>query len=230
MKIFTLCVCLLAFGNTVLAQQTKRVRIEDNQDVQEAMNNQVYRYPEFRSGRVYLPNDNFNTVKLNLNLLLDQFQFIDDKQDTLTILTPESLAYIEIDTSRFIYHDKGFLEIIGGYGPVILAVNRKMKIADLQREGAYGSKTSAASIANINTGFTDKLRYNPKVYEDLLMNTVQTFYLLNEENKVNLLNKRNVLQAFSAHKSKVNEYLKKHKVDFKKEKDVRALLAFTSTL
>lgn len=230
MKTFTLCFCLFVFGSTVLAQQTKRVRIEDNQNVQEAMNNQVYRFPEFRTGRVYLPNDNFNTVKLNLNLLLDQFQFIDDKNDTLTILTPESLAYIEIDTSRFIYFDKGFLEIIGVYGPVMLAVNRKMKIADLQREGAYGSKTSTASIANIGNGFTDKLRYNPKVYEDLLMNTVHAFYMLDEKTNINLLNKRSVIKAFPSHKDKVNEYIKKHKVNFKKEKEVRALLVYTSTL
>ncbi|MBW3544494.1 MAG: hypothetical protein KY428_02650 [Bacteroidetes bacterium] len=230
MKFFTLCLCLFAFSTIALAQQTKRIRIEDNQDVQEAMNNQVYRYPEFRTGRVYLPNDYFNTVKLNLNLLLDQFQFIDDKKDTLTILTPESLAYIKIDTSRFIYYDKGFLEIIGEYAPVMLAVNRKMKIADLQREGAYGSKTSTASIANISTGFTDMLRYNPKVYEDLLINTVQTYYLLDDNNNINLLNKRNILQAFSAHKDKVNEYIKQHKVNFKNEKEVRALLAYASTL
>lgn len=231
MKTLPLALIFLAFASTALfAQKATRVTIEDNQDIQQALQNQVYRFKDFQPGKVYLPNGKMNTAKLNLNLLTDQVQFIDDKKDTLTILAPELLSYVEIDSSKFIFYQDGVLEIMETYSPVMLAVNRKIKIADFQREGAYGSKSSSASIANISTGFTDKLHYNPKVQEDMLVNTAQTFYLLHEDAKVSLLNKRNILRAFPTHQAVINAYIKKHKPDFKDEQAIRALLTYASNL
>lgn len=230
MKSFILTLTFFVFSSAPLfAQEATRVRVEDGQDTQKALKDQVYRYPNFQTGKVVLQNGNSNTAKLNLNLLTDQMQFIDEEQDTLTILALDLVHYIEIGETKFLYRN-GYLELIGEYDPLVLAVNRKMKVADQQRVGAYGTKSSSASIANINTGFTDKLRYNPTVYEDLLMNTKAVFYLLDKESNIILVNKRNVLNAFSDHSGEIKEYFRQHKVNFKSEKDVRALLQYAIEL
>ena len=226
MKTFTLALFFFVFGSVGLfAQETSRVTVQDNQDMQGALKGFAYRYPTFRTGKVFLPNGKYNTAKLNLNLLTDQLQFIDYKKDTLTILSPDLLQYVEIDTSTFIYSN-GFLEIIGEYSPVTLAVSRKLEVADRQRTGAYGTKTSAASIATISTGYTDNIRYSPTVYEDLLMKKEANFYMVDENKKAILVNKRNVLNLFSSRKAQLSQYIKQNKPNYKKEKDVKALLLF----
>lgn len=231
MKIAILCVLFIACTSTSMyAQESSRVTIEDKQDMQSALKNQVYRFPSFLTGKVYLVNGNYNTAKLNLNLLTDQIQFIDEKQDTLTILSPDFLAYIAIDSSKFIHHDNKYLEVLDEYNTVMLAVNRKLKIADLQRTGAYGAKTSSASIANISTGYTDKLRYTPTVTEDMLVNSVQAFYLIDHRKNVRPVNRRNVLRAFPSHQNEITAYMKEHKPNFKNEQAVRALLNYASNL
>ena len=135
------------------------------------------------------------------------------------------MQYVEIDTSTFIYNN-GFLEILGEYSPVTLAVSRKLEVADRQRTGAYGTKTSAASIATISTGFTNNVRYSPTVYEDLLMKKEANFYMIDENKKAILVNKRNVLNVFSGRKAQLSQYIKENKPNYKKEKDVKALLLF----
>lgn len=231
MKTFTLSLFLLAITSGFLfAQQKNRVKVEDKQDMQDALKQRVYRYPSFRTGNAYLPNGNFNTAKFNLNLLTDKIQFIDSQKDTLSILTPELLAYVVIDSTKFIYHNDKVLEVLGEYFPVVLAVNRKIKVADYQRIGAYGSKSSSASIANINTGFTDKLRYEPTVHEDLLVKTDPTFYLVNEKESIVPLNKGTIIKAFPAHQTAIKAFMKQHKINMKDEKDVRKLLNYASGL
>lgn len=230
MRAFILIILALFFSTHVLAQGTTRVQVEDNEDLQAALKNDVYRFPTFQTGKVYLPNGRSQTALLNLNLLTDQIQFIDEHQDTLTILSPDALSHVEIDTSKFVYYNNGFLEMLQEYGHVLLAVSQKLKIADIQKEGAYGSKNSAASIASIGTGFTDKLRYTPKVYDDMLINLNQAFYLLDKEANVSLVNKRNVQKAFPEHKAEISAFIKEHKTNFKQEQDIRLLLTYINAL
>ncbi|WP_224995823.1 hypothetical protein [Cesiribacter sp. SM1] len=224
MKSFTLTLIFSVLAFTpLLAQSTTRVTVEDN-NIEYALKDHLYRFPSFTNGKVFLPNGRFNTAKLNLNMLYDQMQFIDDKKDTLTILSPEQLHHVEIDGKTFIYHNEGFLEVIENYETVSLAVSRKLKIADRQQEGAYGSKSSTASISNIGSAFTDKLRYNPSVYEDLLVNISEEFYLIDEEWKISPLNKKNVLRAFPERKNEISTFLKENRTNFKKESSVKELM------
>jgi hypothetical protein len=228
MKNFTLALIFSAFAVTpLLAQSTARVSVEDN-NIEYALKDYFYRFPSFTDGKVVLPNGRYNTAKLNLNMYHDQMQFIDDKKDTLTILSPEQLHHVEIDGKTFIFHEKGFLEVTENFETVSLAVSRQLKIADRQKEGAYGSKSSTASISNIGSAFTDKLRYNPKVYEDVLVNISEEFYLIDEEWKISPLNKRTIISAFPSRKNEISTYLKENRVNFKKESDVKALLKFAA--
>ncbi|AHM60135.1 hypothetical protein D770_09390 [Flammeovirgaceae bacterium 311] len=231
MKSFTLATIFFLFAFTCsFAQKTTRVTVQDNEDIQYALKDQLYRFPAFQNGKVFLPNGKYNSAKLNLNLLTNQIQFIDEKKDTLTILSPEQLHHVEIDGITFIYHENGFLEMIGDYFPVALARNQKLKIVDRQREGAYGTKSSSASIATVSTGYTDQLRYNPKVHEDLLVNKVETFYLVDDKTNVSEVSKRNLQRAFPAHKNKISEYIKENKIRFNKEQEVKALLEYIGKL
>ena len=231
---------ILTFGLSIAsisllsAQSSNTTTIEAGDDVQHVLKDQVYRFPSFQRGTVFFRNGKSSVAKLNLNLLLDEMQFIDPKKDTLAIADPASIERIEIDGANFLYSD-GYLELIGvygnGVGQVGLAVKRKLKIVDRQKEGAYGQKTSTSSISSMNTHLSgNDIQYDLTVKENLVVGKEETFYLLDEKQNLRLLNKLNMLKAFPEHKQAISHYLKQHKVDYKNEAELRALLIFSSEL
>jgi hypothetical protein len=235
MKIFLISACLsIGLFTTAYAQTSgsKTLSVSAGDNVTTTLGDHIYRYEGFQSAKIYFRNGRTNTTKLNLNMLLDEMQFVDvQSRDTMSIADPLSIDRIEIGADTYIYVD-GYLHIIDTYSDkATLAVNRKMKVVDRQKEGGYGQQTSTSSISSMSsTDNGTNLQYNLKVNENFVVKMEEKFFLIDEKAKVTILNKSNIQRAFPQHKKQIAEYIKINKPNYAKEEDVKALLVYCTTL
>jgi hypothetical protein len=231
MKNIVIFLCISLCNVQLISGQTsEKIVVGSGETIKEALIKQIYRYPTFQTGKVYLKNGTSSNARLNLNFWLDEMQFINAKNDTLTIADPTAIKFIEIGNDYFFYNE-GFLEVVQVYGQIKLAKKRKIKFADQEKVGAYGQRTTTSDISSsASHTASNGLLYDLKVDQDLVISKDEVFYLVDEKGNVRLANKGNVLKAYSVHKNQVNEYLKKNKVDFKNEEQLKALLHYSNTI
>ncbi|EMR04437.1 hypothetical protein [Cesiribacter andamanensis] len=224
--IFTLC-----FIGYATAQNQESLTVEVGNDIQKTLGEHVYRFPAFKSGTVYFRNGKSTMASLNLNMLLEEMQFLDARKDTLAIVDPSAIDRIEIGLVTFIYKE-AYLEILEVYdSKVALAIQRKIKVSDRQKEGGYGQQTSSSSISSISThSANNNLHYNLKVNENLLISKEQKFFIVDQGGSAKVANKANILKAFSDNRKNIAEYMKTKKIDFNKQEDIEDLLMYSSSL
>jgi hypothetical protein len=185
-----------------------------------------YRYPEFIQGKVMFKNDNYTVTKLNYSILQGEMQFIQSR-DTLAIVNTKDINYVQIMLDTF-YYDNGYLEVLAGHYPVIMAVKQYMKLSDRVKEGAYGTRSSTSAIQSYSSIYDagGSRNYNLILQEDLLFSRNTVYYIGNNKNGFLPYTKSNVLKLFPLYRSTIVGYLKKNAVDFKLKEDLLQLTKF----
>src|SRR5690349_1332243 len=90
---FALVYCLSLM--TAVGQSPKRYKVNPGQKITEAIPaSEVYSYPEFMPGKVYLRNNTVSIVKLNYNSVLAEMQFINPQGDTLSVADEKLISII----------------------------------------------------------------------------------------------------------------------------------------
>ena len=103
----------------------------------------------------------------------------------------------------------------------MLVVKKREKI------GAYEQPTSTSAIESYGS-FTDNfgnLTPGLKVRENITMTLRSDYYFGDKFNIFLLANKKNVVKVYPGKKDRINQYLKKNKVNFKNGDDLKWLLA-----
>jgi len=182
-----------------------------------------FRYPEFMNGKVVLKNKKSNSAKLNYNILAGEMQFIQGR-DTLSISNLTGIDYVEIAADTF-YCDNGFLEVVTGQDPAIMAVKQYVKIVDTRKVGAYGSKNSTSAVETYGNYFKSR-NYEIVVNEELVLSKETEYYIGNTLNGFVLYRKNTLLKLFPRYKSDINNYINSNLVDFKDIDDLIKLTGF----
>jgi len=214
------------FIHPAAAQTLKKYKVNPGQKISEAIpKNEIYSYPEFIPGKVYLRNNTVSLVKLNYNSLLAEMQFIDPKGDTLSLADVKMISFITINTDTFFY-DNAYLKMIANEGKVKLANNQFIEMTNREKVGEFG-QIGRGSIQTY-----DKVSTAQSPPTDLVANEILTmakknvYYIGDEYNTFKVASKKNVLVMYEKHENEVKAYLKENKVDFNNEKDLRQLLVF----
>jgi hypothetical protein len=182
-----------------------------------------FRYSEFKTGKVVLKNKKSNSAMLNYNLLAGEMQFIQNR-DTLSITNFTGIDYIKIDNDLF-YCDNGFLEVVSGQDPAIMAVKQYVKIVDTRKVGAYGSKNSTSAVETYANFFRSR-NYEIVVNEELVLSKEKEYYIGNTLNGFVLFRKNYLLKLFPRYKSDINTYINSNQVDFRNKEDLIKLTGF----
>src|SRR5262245_23963678 len=99
MRSFVLLTLVLAlsFADTNAQKRAKYTINPGEKIIEKLPRNEVYTYPEFTSGKVYLKNNTVSLVRLNYNSLYAEMQFINPKGDTLSVSDEKLIRLIIID-------------------------------------------------------------------------------------------------------------------------------------
>lgn len=217
----------LFLGLTASSQQ-KTFRINPGLRIADVVpKEEIYTYPSFQDGIVYLKDNRALNARLNYNALYGDVEFIDPKGDTLALSDENPIRFIAIRSDTF-YYDKIFLKQVAGIGKRKLAERQIFSSVNREKFAGYG-ESSVGSIDTYSRISAGGLSYNLVANEHLTIAKDKLFFVGDEFNHFFPATKKGLTELFSKNQKKLSGYLHDKSVDFSKEEDLRNLLLFMET-
>ena len=228
-KAWLLIFVLLSLAGICLAQNNQYT-IQGSGDINKSMApEQRFQYPSFTQGKVVFKDGREAVAQLNYNWVLGDMQFINANGDTLSLTNEATLKYITLANDSFFY-DKQYLQLIEGNAKAKLAKNQKLKLGDVKKIGAFGTRTSGADVTTYSSVIANSSRYNLNANQELTVETKTAYYIGDAYNHFLPANKKNLLRIFSKNEATIEAYLQDNRINFNKEEDLHKLMAFLKDL
>lgn len=220
---------LVSFTGSLLAQSGEVVRIKAGEDPAAVFSpNGFYRFTRFNDGVAIFKNGGKTTARFNYHLLNQEMQFLAENGDTLSLADPFSIKSITMDSNLF-YYSNGYLEVMVNHEHLKLGKKIKLDVS-AEKIGAYGQASPSGSIRSPNKLILQNTGKNLSLNQDLLIRKEFSYYWLDEYNIVLKATKANLLKLLPPDKkNNIEEYLRKNKIDFTKEEDLKKLLQYSVT-
>jgi hypothetical protein len=218
---------LVLFSSVAYSQSPALITVKAGEDMS-VLYQYVYRYPEFKPGKIYFIKDSARSV-FNYNLVEAKMEFIGDKKDTLVIVDEKSVKQVVIDKDSFFVKDGNYFLSLGDYGFARLLVRDVLKLMDEKNMGVYGLSSSTHTIETRRTLLslqTQTLQLN----KDLVFSRERYFYYLRGDDYV-AITKKNVLKLVGAkEKNLVETYMTAQAIDLKNEQHLQRLFLYIASL
>ena len=151
--------------------------------------------------------------KLNYNIVIDEMQFINDKNEILSLADPSVVAQVVIGDRKFYYLKNYFFELVAD-GNILLYSRIHVKRFE-EKVGAYGGTSSTQSITSVSSYTSDngtltKLNAGVKVN----FQTEVIYYIaLNGKYKL-VVTKNDLFKLFPANKDLIRQEIDKENIKF----------------
>ena len=223
------CLLLLCYA-AVAAGQKNRITVKAGSNIMEVIPaSEIFYYPEFRDGDVYLRNGTNAAARINYNRLVDEMHFISPKGDTMALSNEKEIKHLVIGADTF-YYENGYLRLLAS-GPLVkLAVSHIWVISDTRQLGAYNSTNNSVSITSFRSINQGGRLYDLVVNADLILTKVETFYFGDESNHFLEATRKNLLLLQPKQRKRIESYLEKNKTSFRKRADLEKLTLSLSPL
>ena len=192
---------------------------------------EIYLYPEFTKGKAVNRNGTSNEGLFNYNIINGEIQFIGSRRDTLAVLNPGLVSYFTVASDTF-YFNKGYYRKIAGNKKFMLAAMQYTKLADIRKEGPYGTTTSTSAVDSYSTLISDnhagiyKLRLNVETIFSMRCD----YYFGNPDGGFFLAKKNNLLKMFPDQENRIKQYLKDESIRFNNKDDLVKLTKYIESL
>ena len=229
-KSLVLVICALFLSCKLFSQFAEVIRIKAGQDPSTGYSpHGFYRFPTFNEGVAVFKDGTETAAKFNYHELNEEMQFISTNGDTLAIADPISIRYITVNDQLFYYLD-GYLEVLINNRSLKLARKLRLNLS-WEKIGAYGQPSPSGSIRSANRIILGNTGKALSLNQDLLIQKEYSHYWIDQYNTVFKATKVNLLKIVPPdNKKAVEDYLKNHKIDFRKEPDLKSLHAFSLTI
>ncbi len=219
-------------GSSFRGQAQEVIRVKDGGSGASLAAKYKYQFEQFGTGTVHYWNGKTPTARLNYNLLLREMQFIAPTGDTMTLDQEQTIRKIEVNKTDFVYDLKtGFLKIIGDYGPSRLALSQSLQVAGVDKQGGYGQSSGVSSIKTYNSFSNSNSSISRlDIKGDVVYSQKKTYFLLDQNNQVYPVSRRNILRIYSRQKTAIETYLQEQTVRFNEPDDLQRLLEFCKAL
>ena len=188
----------------------------------------IFYYPQYTSGKVFLRDGSKATARMNYTRLFDQMLFIDPHGDTLALANEKTFKFIAVDQDTF-YFDEGYVRLIANNGGVKLAEKQIWVIADERKIGSHNRSTSTVAVTSLKSYSDEGTRaksYDLLINEDVVIRKETHYYFGDEYNHFVRAGKKKLLLLFPKEELRIENYLKENKVNFDKKDDLEKLVQF----
>jgi len=227
-SLLLLFIILIGYAD-LSAQDSTFVTIKTGQNVKDVLTpSDIYYYPQFTNGKVFLRDGSMALGKMNYNRLYGQMLFINPIGDTLALADEKNIKFIVIDKDTF-YYDGGYLRLIGNGGVVKLTEKQIWVLADIRKIGTHNRPTTTVAVTSFSsyTDGRDAAKSKDLIMnEDVLLRKETQFYFGDKFNLFVPASKKGLLQLFPKEQQEIDNYLKENKVNFNKKDDVEKLYQF----
>ena len=219
-------IVLLNFASITVGQTTEVITVKAGQSLYD-VHKEIFRYPNFKDGKVYFLDGGLSAGKLNYSFISEAMQFISAAGDTLSLADEPTIKYITIENDTF-YFDKGYLESLINAGNVKLAIKQKIKFKDTHKIGAFGTASPTVRTENEKTYMGDT-RYNLIIAEDLIFVKEKEYYLNVRFRDFVIVNKKNLIKLFPKQKDNIESFLKENNINLRVENDLKKLIQYLAS-
>lgn len=221
---------LILIGYTDLsAQDTTLVTIKTGERVTDVLTPaEIYHYPQFIYGKVFLRDGSKGAAKMNYNRLYGQMLFIDPKGDTLALADEKNIKFIVFDQDTFYFYE-GYIRLLADDGVVKLTEKQVWVLADIRKIGSHNRPANTFAVTSFST-YTDGLDAAKSkdliMNEDIVLRKETQYYFGDKYNLFVHANKKGLLQLFPKEQVSIEDYLKENKVNFNKKDDIEKLYQY----
>lgn len=230
MKLLLLLLTLTSCAGLV-AQKKEFVTVQAGNNIMDVLPmSEIFFYPNFTNGKVFLRDGSKSDAKLNYNRLVDEMHFINSNGDTLALDNEKDIKYVVINTDTF-YYDAGYIRVLSQGNPVKLAVKQIWVITDTRQIGAYNSTNNSVGMLSYTSVDDGGGRlYDLTVNEDVILTKVERYYLGNNYYNFVIADKRNLLTLVPKEQRRISSYIKEQKTNFNNRNDLDKLIQFLQHL
>jgi len=233
MKALLLLLFILIGYSDLSAQDSTLVTIKAGNRVKDVLTtSEIYYYPQFTNGKVFLRDGSRAGAKLNYTRLYDQMLFIDPKGDTLALADEKTIKFIVVDKDT-LYFDEGYVRLIANYGEVKLAEKQLWVVSDVRKIGTHDTPKNTVAITTVGNLADPNGRaksYDFLLNEDILIKKETQYYFGNDNNHFVRTSKKKLMLLFPKDQLSLDNYLKENKVDFDNRGDLEKLAQFLNQL
>jgi hypothetical protein len=219
-------IILLSYTAIAFSQTTELITVKAGQSLYD-LHKEIYRYPDFKEGKVYFLEGGLSAGKLNYNFVSGAMQFISPTGDTLSLADEPTIKYVTIEKDTF-YYDNGYLEGLINAGTVKLAIKQKIKFKDTYKIGAFGTASPTLRTENEKTYMGDN-RYNLIIAEDLIFVKEKEYYLNVRFRDFVIVTKKNLIKLFPKQKDNIESFLKENNINLRVESDLKKLVQYLAS-
>jgi hypothetical protein len=188
---------------------------------------EMFQYPGFVQGTVVFRNGLSSAGRLNYNILLGEIQFIDPKEDTLSLANEKTIRHVLISRDTF-YYDNGYLKLVRGGGEVKLA--KKVFFREyIQKPGSY-DLSSATTATNSLSSILERRSYELNTSQEVTLIKATQYFIGNRFNEFFYADRKNILKRFSRHRVPIENYLNKNITGVDSEEGIIKLVKFLEAL
>ena len=233
MKALLFSLFILIGFSDLSAQDSTLVTIKAGNRVKDVLStSDIYYYPQFTNGKVFLRDGSRAGAKLNYNRLYDQMLFIGPKGDTLALAEEKTIKFIVVDKDT-LYFDEGYVRLIANYGEVKLAEKQLWVVADFRKIGTHDTPKNTVAITTVSNLADPAGRaksYDFLLNEDIIIRKETQYYFGDEYNHFVRASKKKLLLLFPKDQLSIENYLKENKVDFDNKGDLEKIAQFLGQL
>jgi len=226
----SLLLFFVLIGYTFLsAQDSTLVTIRTGERVTDVLTPaEIYQYPQFVYGKVFLRDGSKGAAKMNYNRLYGQMLFIDPKGDTLALADEKNIKFIVFDQDTFYFYE-GYIRLLADDGVVKLTEKQVWVLADIRKIGSHNRPATTVAVTSFST-YTDGLDAAKSkdliMNEDIVLRRETQYYFGDKYNLFVHANKKGLVQLFPKEQVSIEDYLKENKVNFNKKDDIEKLYQF----
>ena len=189
----------------------------------------IFFYPDFTHGKVFLRNGTASEGKMNYNRLVDEMHFINAKGDTLALDNEKNVRFIVIATDTF-YYDEGYVRLLYTGNLVKLAIRQIWIVADTRQIGAYNTTNNSVGMLSFTSINEGGRLYDLTVNEDVILKKIEVFFFGDTYNHFVAAGKNNLLMLLPKEQKRISKYLKETKINFASRDDVEKIFQFLKDL
>lgn len=200
---FSFAIACLFFSNIAFSQTKSEITFDAS----------YYLLPQFTDGTIKMKDGNLAGGKLNYNTVVDEMQFISDKNEILSVADPSQVVLITIGDRKFYYLKNYFFELVAD-GNILLFSRIHVKRFE-EKIGAYGGTSSTSSITSVSSYTSDNgtlTKLNAGVKFSLQKEVVY-YVVVNGKYKL-VLTKNDLFKLFPANKDLIKQEMEKQNIQF----------------
>ncbi|MCE6990092.1 hypothetical protein [Dyadobacter sp. CY323] len=228
----TLAILLISIGCVYAQKNTDVVRVKDGSDIGKTLPYSLrFQYDTFLDGQAVFRNGTISKAKFNYSLVHGQVMFIAPSTDTMLLNDIDFIRFVSIDqTPYYFYQGRGHVEVAGEYGRVRLA--KKLFLVQMGNEkyASYDQYSSTSAISSYSSYMNGNGVQFLEGRDKVILKKRSTFYLLDKNDRIHLVNRGSLMKIFPSNKSEINRFLKEKGINLENEEDLKQTLAFCSTL